>query len=337
MEASNTRADLRGIHNAGGGVAWASGTGGTVLRTIDDGAHWQRCAIPDAATDGATLDFRGVQAWDDRSAIVMSSGSGEKSRLYETVDGCKSWKLMLKNPDKDGFWDAIYFENRASGWLIGDPVGGTFTLFRTDDAGRHWSRRNTGLRADAATEGAFAASNSSLIAFDGFVVFGSGGTGGARVYSVNFDGNRSKSQQEKIALGGNTASSGIFSIGARAGSGGGSAGRVFIVVGGDYKSPSHSQNTCAFKLSGDRPWTASASPPPGFRSSVQWSEPLKAWITVGPNGTDMSVDDGRSWRPLRPTAGELPDADKNWNALSLPFVVGPSGRIGKLRQGALKP
>ena len=31
------------------------------------------------------------------------------------------------------------------------------------------------------------------------------------------------------------------------------------------------------------------------------------------------------------------DADKNWNALSLPFVVGPKGRIGKLDPAALKP
>ena len=32
-----------------------------------------------------------------------------------------------------------------------------------------------------------------------------------------------------------------------------------------------------------------------------------------------------------------PDADRNWNALSLPFVVGPHGRIGKLDAQALTP
>ena len=42
--------------------------------------------------------------------------------------------------------------------------------------------------------------------------------------------------------------------------------------------------------------------------------------TVGPNGTDISTDDGRYWC---------------WNALSLPLVVGPHGRIGKLRTDAL--
>jgi photosystem II stability/assembly factor-like uncharacterized protein len=86
MQNSGTTAGLRGIHSVDGTVAWASGTGGTVLRTTDGGAHWEPCTVPDAATDGATLDFRGVHAWDAQTAIVMASGPGEKSRLYKTKD-----------------------------------------------------------------------------------------------------------------------------------------------------------------------------------------------------------------------------------------------------------
>ena len=37
IEESHTTAILRGIHNVGGGVAWASGTQGTVRRTEDGG------------------------------------------------------------------------------------------------------------------------------------------------------------------------------------------------------------------------------------------------------------------------------------------------------------
>ena len=43
-------------------------------------------------------------------------------------------------------------------------------------------------------------------------------------------------------------------------------------------------------------------------------------------GSDISRDDGRTWQSLD---------DGNWNALSLPFVVGPNGRIGRLNAGAL--
>ena len=71
--------------------------------------------------------------------------------------------------------------------------------------------------------------------------------------------------------------------------------------------------------------------PGGYRSSVAYDSTQKLWITVGPNGTDISRDDGRNWQPLKPSNQDPTDADKNWNALSLPFVVGPNGRIGRLR------
>jgi hypothetical protein len=43
---------------------------------------------------------------------------------------------------------------------------------------------------------------------------------------------------------------------------------------------------------------------------VQWSEALKAWITVGTNGSDISRDDGKTWQPID---------NGNWNALSTPL------------------
>jgi photosystem II stability/assembly factor-like uncharacterized protein len=96
LQDSHTTADLRGIHNIGGGVAWASGTNGTVLRTVDGGNLWQTCAVPPEAEH---LDFRDIQAFDANTAIVMSSGKGDLSRLYKTTDGCRIWKLLFTNPD----------------------------------------------------------------------------------------------------------------------------------------------------------------------------------------------------------------------------------------------
>src|ERR1700739_1341829 len=127
LETSHYTADLRGIDNVGGGVAWASGTNGTVLRTEDGGYVWQSCSVPPGAEK---LDFRGIQAFDANTAIVMSSGKGDLSRLYKTTDGCHSWKLLFTNPDKDGFWDGISVDwlNRSA-FVIGDPVGGRFALF----------------------------------------------------------------------------------------------------------------------------------------------------------------------------------------------------------------
>ena len=303
MQDSGTTAGLRGIDSVDGTVAWASGTGGTVLRTTNGGAHWTRCAVPDAAKDGATLDFRGVQAWDAQTAIVMASGPGDKSRLYKTMDGCRTWRLALKNPDKDGFWDALYFDHN-SGWLLGDPVRGMFTLFVSSDAGRRWIRQhNEGLRATSSSQGAFAASNSSLVAIFGSAVFGAGG---GSVYSLteaevcvddcsleesNLDGRKDKWERKPALSRGNADSSGVFSIGARRKLKGAPLGStVLIAVGGDYTRPNESAGTAAWSSDGGAHWTASTIPPHGYRSAVQWSAPLQAWITVGTNGSDISRD-----------------------------------------------
>jgi hypothetical protein len=354
MQDSGTTAGLRGIDSVDGTVAWASGTGGTVLKTLDGGAHWTRCAVPDAAKDGATLDFRGVQAWDANTAIVMASGKGKLSRLYKTKDACKSWKLLFKDPDKSGFWDALYFQSFGngkgrwlSGWLLGDPVDGMFTLFYTDDSGKDWYRQgNRELRVKQGTQGAFAASNSSLAAYYGDVVFGSGGAAGAFVYSgietsicvdncspeeMGFYGGNRKWNRQPVLPGQNTDSSGVFSIGARPevaiARGWAPDYKLFVAVGGDYAKSGDSTRTAAWSADAGEHWTASTTPPHGYRSAVQWSESLKLWITVGTNGSDISRDDGKTWQPLD---------DGNWNALSLPFVVGPDGRIARLNPAMLQ-
>ena len=330
LEKSGTTAGLRGIHAVGGGVAWASGTNGTVLRTEDGGYEWQSCAMPPGAEK---LDFRGIWAWDDNTAIVMASGTGDASRIYKTVDGCSSWKLLFTNPDKDGFWDAMVFAGRNFGWLLGDPVNRHFSLWRTTSAGKQWLREAQGrtLRADPKSQGAFAASNTALNvneAAAGYPLFGSGGLGGAFVYRIEGvticldDCNQPPRDDWKksitpIAAG--TTSAGIFSIGAN--------GSLIVAVGGDYTKPNESAGTAAWSADGGKTWTAAAKPPHGFRSAVAWDADAKAWIAAGTNGSDISYDDGKTWVQLD---------DGNWNALSLPWVVGPDGRIAKLDAGKVK-
>ncbi len=349
MENSTTTADLRGIDSVGGGVAWASGTNGTVVRTEDGGYLWQPCTVPPGAEH---LDFRGIQAFDANTAIVMSSGKGDLSRLYKTTDGCQTWKLLFTNPDKDGFWDAVLFNAHREGWLLGDPVNGRFTLFYSDDRGRTWTRlNNKGLEAQAATQGAFAASNTSLI---DDLEFGTGGKEGAFFYSVTSrdiclddcsqedlltSRRHTKWAREEVPLGSHSESSGVFSLALKRNqTGSGWSSTEVVAVGGDYLKPDKATATAASSDDGGKTWHAAQTPPHGYRSAVAYDEATKVWITVGPNGTDISTDDGRNWRAVHPDAAlhEVTDADRNWNALALPFVVGPHGRIGKLDAQAVK-
>jgi photosystem II stability/assembly factor-like uncharacterized protein len=369
LQTSNTTADLRGIDSVGNGVAWASGTSATVLRTEDGGYVWQTCSMPPGAEK---LDFRGIQAFDANTAIVMSSGKGDLSRLYKTTDGCHTWKLIFANPySPDGFFDALLFIDRQHGILFGDPSPGSmrtpveyannFRVRVTGDGGRVWApvsatdlpHRGNGLHA-IGDESAFAASNSCIAFRDGWFWFA---TSASRVASrllyqsakppgALFVASYCAGQIDPISdecgqpwndfrnatapIVHSSPSAGIFSLHFR-------SDLVGVAVGGDYRNSENADRTAAYTLDGGVTWHAAQTPPHGYRSSVAYDQNLKLWITVGPNGTDVSADDGRNWRPIRPSAAlhESPNADRNWNALSLPYVVGPKGRIGKLDPAAL--
>jgi hypothetical protein len=368
IQDSHTTASLRGIHALGNGVAWASGTNGTVLRTTDDGATWQTCTAPPEAEK---LDFRGIQAFDENTAIVMSSGKGDLSRLYKTTDGCQTWKLLFTNPDKEGFFDALSImapnqdvlghpldHSHAWGYLLGDPVGGIFTLFSTIDGGNTWSRRvatkrgpkGEGCKVDnflaKDEEAAFAASNESLLTLmSNYLLFVTGGSvariGYIDVFSLDGALCHESTHFLNLPMNHGRASSGAFALAAVPGyEDHGNFPDKVVIVGGDYKLPNADGSAAAVSRVGTPLFQTvrkSQTPPHGYRSSVAYDPTQKLWITVGPNGTDISRDDGKNWTPLKPSGYDPPDADKNWNALSLPFVVGTKGRIGKLRPATLRP
>ena len=378
---AHTTADLRGIDNIGKGVVWASGTNGTILRSEDDGYMWQGCTIPPGAEH---LDFRGIQAFDNNTAIVMSSGKGDLSRLYKTIDGCQTWKLLFTNPDKDGFWDALVMTDGNIGMLIGDPISSSslvkgaipgspiFPTYHTIDGGSTWSRNDhERLVANAAREGTaresiFAASNSSFLLLPYSELFVTGGLAAALHYEqYTFehvpglcpDESKCVVDQQADSQMAKGDSAGGFSITANWSLGSFSSSpelrsrpstaepHMVVIVGGDYKMPEKPSGTASSCLPTQHGvlmqfvCSAAHTPPHGYRSAVAYDAPTKTWITVGPNGTDLSTDDGHNWHPLKPDpkSGDQPDADQHWNALSLPYAVGPHGRIGLLRPDALSP
>ena len=104
-QAVDTKARLRGLSVVNDKIVWASGTGGTFVRTANGGSTWKAGIVAGASE----LDFRDVHAVDDRKACLLSIGEGEKSRIYQTTDGGKSWTLQFRNPDPKGFLDALAF------------------------------------------------------------------------------------------------------------------------------------------------------------------------------------------------------------------------------------
>src|SRR5262249_46249820 len=119
-------------------VVWASGSNGEVLRSTDDGKTWKRLRV----AGGEALDFRGIRAFDEKTAYLMSSGEGEQSRIYKTTDGGTTWALQYTDKRKEFFLDAITCESETKCFALGDPIDGKFVILKTDD-GEHWRRMPT--------------------------------------------------------------------------------------------------------------------------------------------------------------------------------------------------
>jgi photosystem II stability/assembly factor-like uncharacterized protein len=304
MQESGTTVSLRGISAVSDRIAWASGVKGTILRTTDGGASWQ--SVNPAGV--ADLDFRDIEAINERVAFAMSAGDGRSSRMYKTSDGGASWALLRSN-GAEGFWDSFAMWDATHGILMGDPVNGRFTILTTAD-GLNWNAIE-GPRAEKG-EAAFAASGTALIARGTREAwFATGGTDGGRVFHSD-DAGKSWTVV-RTPLRPASEGSGIFSLAFAGGRG--------VAVGGDY--------TKAAELAGNvtvwdgSKWTVPSAGPGGYRSAV--ARVGDRWIAVGTSGSDVSIDDGRTWRGFD---------DGAFNALGVSgntcWAVGPNGRIARL-------
>jgi photosystem II stability/assembly factor-like uncharacterized protein len=303
VQRSNTTASLRGIAAVSGRVAWASGTQGTFLIKADGGETWTAAQVPGAEK----LDFRDVHALDERTAWLMAAGPGDASRIFHTADGGAHWTLQYVNPDAAGFFDAIAIWDAQHGLALGDPVHGRFVILETADGGAHWAKRAG--PAALPQEGAFAASGTCLIVSgyrDAWFA-----TGGGRVFRSNNRGATWTAASTPVRHDGSGA--GIFSL-AFAGAARG------VAVGGDYTNANVDEHNVAITPDGGRTWTEPVSRPAGYRSAVVYVPSLHAWIATGTTGSDLSTDDGQTWKRFDTAA---------YNAIGFPFAVGPKGAVAR--------
>src|SRR5689334_5748509 len=259
---SGTTANLRGV-SAKGQTVWASGEKGTVLKTTDGGMTW-RAAGPEGVAD---VDFRDIEAVDERTVFLLSSGEGPQSRIYKTTDGGASWVLLATNLEPKGFWDCMSFWDPTHGIIVGDPVDGRFAILTTSD-GLTWQKLK-GPQANK-DEGAFAASGTCVFTRGTREVwFGTGGLGGGRVFHSE-DGGQTWSVA-KTPIRHDSASAGIFSLAF-------SDSLHGIAVGGDFMKPAESVGTIAITTDGGKTWSAGMLP--GYRSAI-WCRDSSLCVATG--------------------------------------------------------
>ncbi|MBA2293946.1 MAG: oxidoreductase [Actinobacteria bacterium] len=312
---TGTTAGLRGVSAVSDEVAWVSGSGGTVLRTLDGGATWQNVAPPDAAAQA----FRDLEAFGVDTAVLLAIGTGEASRLYRTDDGGATWTKTYQNTDPSAFYDCMSFFDRKRGLVLGDPVGGKFQILATEDGGRSWSLLpNAGMPAALPGEFAFAASGTCIETAGGRDAwFATGGDAVSRVFHSD-DRGRSWTVTETPVTSGPTA--GIYSLSF-------TSPRVGIAVGGDFLAPTNAANGAAYTTDGGETWTI-ANGPGEYRSGSAWVPRLpRTAVAVGPTGSDVSRDGGRSW--TRFDTGSLDAVDCAQTGAC--WGSGAGGRVARLR------
>ena len=317
VQTSGTTASLRGVSAVDDRTAWASGAKGTVLRTLDGGATWTLVPVPgEEATD-----FRDIEAFGPDEAVVMAIA--RPAKIFRTRDGGKTWTRTYYDDAPGIFLDGLAFFDERNGLAVGDPMDGRFFLIATADGGSTWAPLPPGARP-AAREGeaAFAASGTGLAVQGEDRVWLTTGGSVSRVWRSEDRGAHWEVVHSALLEG--IASAGGFSVAFV-------DGRRGIIVGGDYRAEEASVGNVAVTGDGGRAWLAVGDRPPGgFREAVAFvpgARPPIA-VTVGPSGSDLSLDLGKTWAPIAGPAGfhSLSFAKKGRAA----WAVGRDGLVAKL-------
>jgi photosystem II stability/assembly factor-like uncharacterized protein len=306
----DTKASLRGLSVVTENIIWASGTGGTFLKTTDGGKNWTVGVVPGAEK----LDFRDVEAFDANTAYLLSIGEGESSRIYKTTDGGRNWKMQFKNENPKAFFDAFAFWDKTHGIAMSDPVDGKFLLLRTDD-GETWKVIGGEKMPNAlGGEAAFAASGTCLITKSKDTVFLVSGGNAARIFRSDDRGLSWSVYDTPMTKG--TPGSGIFSILMR-------DRRSGLIVGGNYETPNMITANLAFTSDGGKTWTPGDGLN-GYRSGVAYLD-RHLLIAVGASGSDISSDNGKTWKNLdRENYNSIQGHPKN-----VVWAVGANGLVAK--------
>jgi photosystem II stability/assembly factor-like uncharacterized protein len=321
VQHSGTTNRLQAISPVNSDVLWASGVGGTFVRTTDGGKHWRAGVVKGAEL----LEFRDVHGVSAKEAYLLSAGVGEDSRIYKTVDGGQTWQLQFKNENPSAFYDCFDFWSPNRGITMSDAVNGLFPVVRTRN-GENWNRIARKLPPAQTGEAAFAASG-TCVATQGEnrAWIATGAAEKARILATSDGGDTWKAYATPIVQG--TPASGIFTVAFR-------DARHGILAGGDLDAPDAPSDNVAVSRDGGRTWTlVSGTPFPGAAFGLSYvptrrlGQNERMVVITGPGGAAWTANEGKQWHLIPEVrdywAVAFADPHRGW-------LVGTDGRILKL-------
>ena len=314
---SGTISRLQAISSVNDRIAWVSGVGGTYAVTADGGDTWRAGIVPGADS----LEFRDVEGVSERIAYLLAAGPGDRSRIYKTQDGGRSWSLQFTNRDTSAFYDCFAFWDERRGFTMSDAVTGRFPVVRTTD-GERWTDIGDRLPPAQSGEGAFAASGTCTAAVgEAHGWISTGAAARARVLATSDGGDTWRAYETPIVQG--SATFGGASVQFRDTLNG-------IVGGGDIAAPDSFGDNVARSSDGGRTWRlATRTPFPGAVYGLAYVPGAggRTVVATGPGGAAWSADEGGRWTAM--------EGVKDYWAVGLAspksgWLVGTEGRILKI-------
>ena len=297
-------------------TAWVSGDEGGVWRTTDGGKTWQDVR-PDAEKP---LAFRDVEADSAQVAQVLAIGPRGQSRIYKTVDGGKSWKRTFKNAEADAFYDCLaMFPDGLHGVAMSDPVDGKFRVITTKDAGDTWKIVNPkGMPRAKDGEFGFAASGTCVVTAgikDAWIA--SGGTASRVFHSRDYGQTWTVA---KTSIPADPDGGGVFSLAFRTRQDRHRRRWQLPLRGRRPPDVGAHRLTAATPGSAAATSTATAPASRGCRTR-------RAPIAVGPSGTEISDDGGRTWTTIGGTGFHSVQCVGNLEPVC--WASGPEGMVAR--------
>jgi photosystem II stability/assembly factor-like uncharacterized protein len=303
---SGKHISLRGLSIVNDKVFWCSGSKGSVGKSIDGGKQITWINIPGYET----RDFRDIEAFDANSAIVMAIG--EPGIILKTTDGGKTWKKVFEDSTKGMFLDALDFDKKGNGVVVGDPINHKLYRAYTHDFGDSWTKDTSLIQLNE--QESFFASSGTNIQYNKIqrksYLFASGGSCSRlfwnnKNYPLALQAGKNSTGANSIALFKNKA----------------------IIVGGDFSKDSRSDSNCVIVQLHKKPiFSIPETTPLGYRSCII-AITKNTFVCCGTSGVDVSTDGGKHWRNISKQSFHVVQKAKKGKSI---FLAGSNGKIAQL-------
>ncbi len=310
----NADYSIRAIQAINDTVVWASGTGGKVVLSRNGAESFKIFQV----RDSLNVDFRGLWAFDDQTAIVMAVDN--PALIFKTTDAGETWQEVYRKEQKGMFLNSISFKDDKNGVVLGDRLDGKFFMLHTTDGGNTWNEIDSPMGIDG--EGCFAASNTCIDYLPNGDIYFVTGVKRAYVYSCNDKDFVWKEYLNPMPCVNTNGADGIYTIFTQ------TAQKGFI-GGGNYLDVDAKIVTIAYTLDGGESWITPKTPTNTFVSCIKsFSKDDNSLLAVGSHSVSVSYNSGKDWHKVdSPYGFHAASASPNSNII---YLAGSKCRVSKI-------